>query len=292
MSPPLYNNTLGNVPPEVFQLILEFANWGSLAKLACVQTEWSGLLVETATSSDKLLWNLAQSLQYGSQGLAKQPEKAVALFRQIAGISLPVSETRDDNTSAANGTTTNVSDVAYESKPSNQFATLAMQELANFYFQHTDTAAYGLQWLKAAYEQGQDTSAAYDVARVYEYGQYGLARDVVEAAVWLEKGALDGNVDCMTELALCYELGCGVPQDDEKALDWYYKAAEMGNLTAKFSVGEAFEEARGVPQSDEEACLWYYKAAIEGDEDSRKALKRLQDIARIVCPQVAVLLED
>jgi TPR repeat protein len=57
-------------------------------------------------------------------------------------------------------------------------------------------------------------------------------------------------------------------------------------------VGEIFEEARGVPQSDEEACIWYYRAAIEGDEDSRQALRRLEGIARIVVPGVAKLLMD
>jgi TPR repeat protein len=68
------------------------------------------------------------------------------------------------------------------------------------------------------------------------------------------------------------------------------KAATAGHTTAKYAVGEAFEEARGVPQSDEEACLWYYKAAVEGDEDSRKALRRLESIARIVVPGVRALL--
>jgi hypothetical protein len=73
-------------------------------------------------------------------------------------------------------------------------------------------------------------------------------------------------------------------------LDWYTKAANEGHATAKFSVAEAFEEARGVPQSDEEACLWYYRAALVGDEDAKKALRRLYDIARIVVPGVAEIL--
>ena len=49
-------------------------------------------------------------------------------------------------------------------------------------------------------------------------------------------------------------------------------------------MGEIFEEARGVPQSDSEAVLWYYKAALMGDDDSKRALFRLNDIARIVLP--------
>jgi TPR repeat protein len=66
----------------------------------------------------------------------------------------------------------------------------------------------------------------------------------------------------------------------------------LGNAIAKFSVGEMFEEARGVPQSDEEACLWYYRAALVGDEDSKVALRRLYDIARIVVPGVAEILNE
>ena len=106
----------------------------------------------------------------------------------------------------------------------------------------------------------------------------------------LKEAAEEGHVEAMAELGLCYELGCGVEQNDEEALDWYTRAANLGHVTSKFSVGEAFEEARGVPQSDHEACLWYYRAALAGDEDSKKSLRRLYDIARIVVPGVADLV--
>lgn len=163
----------------------------------------------------------------------------------------------------------------------------------------------GLAWLQAAFELGGDYTAAYDLALLYEYGkiptQYypsatstgtstteHIPVDIVAAAQWFQRAATAGHVEAMAELALCYELGCGVEQDDALALDWYTKAANLGNVTAKFSVGEAFEEARGVPQSDEEACLWYYRAALAGDEDSKKALRRLYDIARIVVPGLQI----
>ena len=152
----------------------------------------------------------------------------------------------------------------------------------------------GIAWLAAAFEFGQDDSAALRLGKIYErdYQSYsGIEVDVYAAATWFESAAEAGNADAMTELGLCYELGCGKEQSDEKALDWYMKAAEKGHMTAKFSVGEAFEEARGVPQSDAEACLWYYRAAVEGDEDSREALRRLEDIARIVLPGVGNLLD-
>jgi TPR repeat protein len=171
----------------------------------------------------------------------------------------------------------------------------AMKQISKCYFTGAGVAAIdtgvGLAWLESAHTAAGDVDAAHDVALVYEYGHYGVAHDVVRAAEWFHKAADAGNMEAMAELGLCYELGCGVEQSDEEALDWYMKAADKGHLVAKFSVGEAFEEARGVPQSDAEACLWYYKAAIEGDEDSRKALRRLEDIARIVVPGAGALLD-
>ena len=153
-------------------------------------------------------------------------------------------------------------------------------------------SAVGLAWLKAAFYYCNDADAAHETALIYEYGRYDIEVDVVAAAQWFEKAADHGNVEAMTELGLCYELGCGVEQSDEQALDWYTKAANLGHATAKFSVGEIFEEARGVPQSDEEACLWYYRAALLGDHDSKIALRRLYDIARIVVPGVADILNE
>ena len=205
----------------------------------------------------------------------------------------------------------------------------AMKQLAYCYltnaYDNTTLAQVGLRWLQRAHTLGGDVSAAYEVALLYEYGRlvHGedpfstnttttnttnntnnnntttnntkttlIDIDVVAAAAWFRRAAHAGHVDAMTELALCYELGCGVPQNDERAVDWYRRAAERGHITAKYAVGEAFEAARGVPQSDAEACLWYYKAAVQGDEDSRQALHRLRDIARIVVPGVTSLLGE
>jgi TPR repeat protein len=162
---------------------------------------------------------------------------------------------------------------------------------ANSARQSTPNAALGVRWLQSAFEMGDDVDAAHDLALLYEHGRRSVELDVVRAAEWLLRAAEKGHVEAMAEIGLCYELGCGVPQNDEHALDWYMKAAEKGSLVAKYSVGEAFEEARGVPMSLEEACLWYHKAAREGDDDAKDALRRLRDVARIVLPGVGALLD-
>lgn len=232
-------------------------------------------MYDAANRSPEAKWELAEALLEGSAGLKANPVKAMQLFKELA-------------------------------EEKNEFVARAMKRIAKLYLNgygketagtecrdgnivEQDVEA-GLSWMERSHLAG-DAEAAHDLALIYEYGHYNVDIDVVEAFEWFSKAANAGHIEAMAELGLCYELGCGVEQSDEKALDWYMKAAEKGHNSAKYSIGEAFEEARGVPQSDEEACLWYYKAAVEGCEDSRKALRRLEDIARIVVPGARALLD-
>ena len=233
--------------------------------------------MDAASHSVDSQWELAQALLEGKDGLAKNPQKAFRLFMELTNVLT------DD-----------------EKKPqktcdNKECFAPAMKKIADCYFNGNgveQNSNIGLAWLQASFELGEDVDAAHETAIIYEFGRNGVQVDVVAAAQWFEKSAERGHAEAMTELGLCYELGCGVELNDETALDWYTKAAHLGCVTAKFSVGEAFEEARGVNQSDEEACLWYYRAAVMGDEDSKIALRRLYDIARIVCPGVSAVLNE
>jgi TPR repeat protein len=290
--PPLYlaNNTSARnqnassspeLPTEILSMCLtNYADWGDLAKLACVQKSWSNIMMDAANKTTETKWELAQALLEGKCGLQKNPKKAMQLLKALANVA-----TNDDQTPCA-----------CDAQPTHkEFFAPAMKKIASCYLTGAgveQSADIGMAWMKASHELGKDADAAHEMAINYEYGHHGIEIDVVAAAVWFEKAAVGGHIEAMAELGLCYELGCGVEQSDEMALDWYTKAANEGHVTAKFSVAEAFEEARGVPQSDEEACLWYYRAAVVGDEDSKRALRRLYDIARIVVPGVAALLNE
>jgi len=276
----LDGDSLG-LPSEILHgCLIQYANWGDLAKLACVQKGWSRIMFEAAENSMEYKWNLARALLDGSCGLIQNHKVAMKLLLELANV-----KTVNNNMP---------SDEYDESSKSACFSP-AMLELSKCYFNGVGApqdSTLGMAWLQASYSFGNDMHAAHDVAHIYEYGKHGIEIDVVAAAEWLNKAAEGGNVESMSELALCYELGCGVEQSDELSLDWYTKAANEGHVCAKFSIGEAYEEARGVPQSDEEACLWYYRAATLGDEDSKVALRRLGDIARIVIPGVGALLNE
>jgi len=255
-------STLGSLPSELFVHCFSYCNWGDLSKIATVNSSWKTIVSDAASHGGlDAKWHLALSLLSGTNGLAPHPELAVQYLTELA------------------------SSARY---------TPAMRKLSNCYLTG-DGADYnqekGIKYLEDAVD-GDDTEAAHQLALIYEYGEYDVPVDVVLAAEWFLNAASNGHIEAMAEYAMCCELGCGVPQSDADALDWYTRAANAGHIEAHFSVGEIFEEAKGVPQSDEEACLWYYKAAVMGDDDAKKALLRLQDIARIVVPGWNAVLNE
>ena len=280
------NCSTPELPCELLSLCLAaYANWGDLAKLACVQKSWSNVVMDTANQSLSSRWELATALFEGDCGLVKSPERAIQILKALAHVTVDES-TGKSLTAQGNNRKINSEDAKYQ--------TFAMKKIAQCYLDGEGVpkdSGIAVAWMEAAFLIGKDSDSAHDLAVMYEYGQHGVEIDVVAAAEWFERGAAGGNIESMVELGLCYELGCGVEQSDEQALDWYTKAAHLGHPTAKYSVGEIFEEARGVPQSDEEACLWYYRAALVGCDDSKLALRRLYDIARIVVPGVTSILK-
>eukprot|EP00535_Pseudo-nitzschia_heimii_P001789 CAMPEP_0197174368 /NCGR_PEP_ID=MMETSP1423-20130617/920_1 /TAXON_ID=476441 /ORGANISM="Pseudo-nitzschia heimii, Strain UNC1101" /LENGTH=309 /DNA_ID=CAMNT_0042623291 /DNA_START=91 /DNA_END=1020 /DNA_ORIENTATION=+ len=278
------------LPSELLSLCLtKYADWGDLAKLACVQKSWSGIVYDTAKQSTLSQWELSVALLNGHCGLQKSPERAVRILKALAPVAIDTSTGKpiitEDDMEKFNAPNTE----------KDEYRILAMKKIAECYLDGTGVdkdSSVAVAWMATAFRLGKDSDSAHNLALTYEYGRHGVEVDVVAAAEWFELAANEGNVESMVELGLCYELGCGVEQSDEHALDWYTKAAHLGHATAKFSVGEIFEEARGVPQSDEEACIWYYRAALVGCDDSKLALRRLYDIARIVVPGVATIFND
>lgn len=258
-------------------VVTSYLDWGDYARLATTHPSFQSILRDAAYhggSTSK--WTLARSLLDGSRGLAPNPVLAIEYLKDLAGEG-----SEDDRVDTGNA------DITVHSRQQT-YVTSAMRELSrcNFSGVGVDVAdgTEGLSWLKAAFRHG-DTDASYEIATIYEYGNYDIPVEIYLAAEWFLTAANAGHVEAMVEYGMCCELGCGVVQSDEEALDWYTKAAHEGHVTANYSVGEMFEEARGgLPQNDSEAVLWYYKAALMGDEDSKLALTRLGDIARIVIP--------
>lgn len=315
-------DALKSLPSEIVNNVSSFLDWGDLARLACVQSSWKNVVADAAEfggreatwelttclfggeklqeegTNDNLL-NLENSMN--TRGLEKNEPLAVRYLTQMAGVPVNEEELHKIATSSESehecnsilptdwkcGDATNASGADEE----------ALLLLARCQLDGTGVKSpnpvLALHYLQAAYHLTKSVKAAHTLALIYEYPQQSnnlVPIDVYAAFEWFKAAAKGGCVQSMAELALCYELGCGVTQSDENALDWYMKAASAGCSSAHFSVGEHYEEGRSVRLDHEEACIWYHRAAVMGEEDGVRGLRRLEDVARRVLPNVGDIL--
>ena len=164
-------------------------------------------------------------------------------------------------------------------------------------------------WRKAA-DKGS-TSAMVELGVVYATGA-GAARDDDQARKLFERAAAGGNPRGVTNLAALsggasadpararellarsaetnaeaqYQLGLmmadgtGGPQDDAGARRLFEKAAAQNHPGALERMGAFTQEGRGGPKDTSAAKAYYERAAALGDEDAKKALKRIE------CPYI------
>lgn len=310
-------HTLETLPPELQAIsLVGYADWGDLAKLACVQSSWKNLVHDSAEFQGRdAKWTLAMSLLHGddkhagdsicryggseseeeraltanNRGLQRNESLAVKYLHEIAGVS---ADGRGNNGESLDSKSVLPGDEFSDERINHGTVDEpALFELANCYLHGIGVERnpqLAIHYLVTAYHCKSSLRAAHTLAMLYEYPDMSCDQieiDVVAAFEWFKAAAVKNHVSSMAELALCYELGCGVEQDDSEALEWYTKAADKGCSPSHYSVGEHFEEARGVRMDHEEAVLWYYKAAKLGEEDGLNGLKRLKDVARRIVPE-------
>ena len=170
------------------------------------------------------------------------------------------------------------------------------------------------QWFKKAAEQGDD-SAQYRLGYCYEIG-WGTALNKENAIYWYKKAAEQGHENAKTrivilekkkqnvenqiqsnesyfekckreaeqgdanaqyELAVCYDFGNEILQNDYQAFRWYEKAASQGNAQAQYQLGNFYAKGRVVTQSTYTALIWYKKAAAQGYKKAELEIDRLQN---------------
>ena len=296
--------SLQTLPPELLHRCLaQYADWGDLAKMACVQKSWSNLVQDAAEFGGRdATWELSMLLLGEScdesdedhaenarekqclnknRGIAENEALAVKYLTRLSGV-----EVNEDEFIVTSLTCSLPTD--WETKSNITADEAALLTLAKCYLTGTGVSPnpkLALHYLQAAYHYTHSVQSAHTLALMYEYPKESnnlVAIDVYAAFEWFKAAAELGHIPSMAELALCYELGCGTDQNDNAALDWYMKAANSGHGASHYSVGEHYEEARGVPLDHEEACLWYHRAAVMGEQDGVSGLKRLRHVARRV----------
>ncbi|KAL3792061.1 hypothetical protein HJC23_011226 [Cyclotella cryptica] len=311
--------SLRNLPPELLHRCLTlYADWGDLAKLACVQKGWKNLVHDAAAFGGRdATWELSMLLLDGTasiessngeegvdrnndmlqnndtvknqRGLLPNETLAVKYLTRLSGVEINDTDFDSNANLSIDSETKSYLPNDWSGKANSEADESALLALAQCYLTGTGVkqpnAKFALHYLQAAYHYTRSVKSAYKLALMYEYPKESnnlIQIDVYAAFEWFRAAAELGHVPSMAELALCYELGCGTVQNDTAALDWYMKAANSGHGASHYSVGEHYEEARGVPHDEEEACLWYHRAAILGEEDGVSGLKRLRHVARRV----------
>lgn len=106
-------------------------------------------------------------------------------------------------------------------------------------------------------------------------GADGTPSDPVKAREMLSKAA-ETNAEAQYQLGLMLANGTGGPKDDAGARSLFEKAAAQNHPGALEEMGEFSEEGRGGPKDSAAAKAYYQKAADLGNEDAKKALKRMQ----------------
>jgi TPR repeat protein len=107
----------------------------------------------------------------------------------------------------------------------------------------------------------------------------GASSDPARARELLAKAA-ETNAEAQYQLGLMMADGAGGPKDDAGARALFEKAAAQNHPGALERLGAFTQEGRGGPKDSSAAKAYYERAAALGDEDARKALKRIE------CPYV------
>ena len=93
-----------------------------------------------------------------------------------------------------------------------------------------------------------------------------LHEDNDQAVYWFRKAAEQGHAWGLLNLAMMYDYGWGVEENDEESLSLQTEAAEQGNLVAILRLAQYYgpDGYRHDDGDDEQALYWYRKAAEHG----------------------------
>lgn len=128
-------------------------------------------------------------------------------------------------------------------------------------YQQGDYTTAFKEW-QALAKQG-NIQALHNIAILYENGQ-GVAQNDQLAQEWCQKAAEQGLAVAQSHLAFfLFEQ-----QHIEQAIIWWEKAAQQGNAEAQLQLGLLYYTGQGVPQDNDTAADWFELAAEQGNAEA------------------------
>jgi uncharacterized protein len=153
-------------------------------------------------------------------------------------------------------------------------STSAMVELGVLYGTGAGVARDEAQARKL-FERAAEAGNPRGVSNLAALGGGGASSDPARARELLAKAA-ETNAEAQYQLGLMMADGTGGAKDDATARHLFEKAAAQNHAGALERMGAFTQEGRGGPKDSSAAKAFYERAAALGDEDARKALKRME----------------
>jgi TPR repeat protein len=159
-------------------------------------------------------------------------------------------------------------------KAADRGSTSAMVELGVLYGTGAGVARDEAQARKL-FERAAEAGNPRGVTNLAALSGGGAPSDPVRARALLAKAA-ETNAEAQYQLGLMMADGTGGAKDDVGARSLFEKAAAQNHAGALERMGAFTQEGRGGPKDSDAAKAYYQRAAALGDEDAKKALKRME----------------
>ena len=129
------------------------------------------------------------------------------------------------------------------------------------------------RWLARAANQGH-VELQFVLATLYERG-VGVPKDDAVARELYHKAASAGHIRAMHNLGvlLCAQDS---PQDYQEAAAWFANAAMSGLTDSQFNLAVLYERGLGLQQNNQKAYFWYEVASLAGDKEATRQAERLK----------------
>jgi TPR repeat protein len=159
-------------------------------------------------------------------------------------------------------------------KAADKGSTSAMVELGVLYGTGAGVARDEAQ-ARNLFERAAEAGNPRGVSNLAALGGGGASSDPARARELLAKAA-ETNAEAQYQLGLMLADGTGGAKDDAAARNLFEKAAAQNHAGALERMGAFTQEGRGGPKDSSAAKAYYERAAALGDEDAKKALKRME----------------
>ena len=96
-----------------------------------------------------------------------------------------------------------------------------------------------------------------------------------EAMEKLFQQAEAGDMDAQYNLGIMYYNGEGAPKDFQQAMNWFHLAAQQGDADAQFNLGIMIGRGEGVKKDPQISLQWFQKAAEQGHAEAKDIIAKL-----------------